>query len=219
MYRRIQRQNPHPDDKYLFEFDLDENGMPQFDTDGKSLKFTDRAKAAQAAKWTRLEKHFGPRKLIKKSMLVSSGGPEPYRLAYGWAFDGKLILDYAIHHNIEYDATESPWMMKEAGTPVIKYGELTEEQKNNKKLMNELEALATLLVQEDLCRRAGIELAWARPFSLVWTSMFVLYTNYNIEERLLEMEEVDIAHAIDLIEEALAFGDYKPELLWWYDWN
>ena len=39
----------HPDDKYLFEFDLDEKGRMQFDTDGRSPKFSDRAKAAQEA--------------------------------------------------------------------------------------------------------------------------------------------------------------------------
>ena len=39
----------HPDDEYLFEFDLDEKGRMQFDTDGRSPKFSDRAKAAQEA--------------------------------------------------------------------------------------------------------------------------------------------------------------------------
>ena len=39
----------HPDDKYLFEFDLDEKGRMQFDTDGQNPKFSDRAKAAQEA--------------------------------------------------------------------------------------------------------------------------------------------------------------------------
>ena len=39
----------HPDDEYLFEFDLDEKGRMQFDTDGQNPKFSDRAKAAQEA--------------------------------------------------------------------------------------------------------------------------------------------------------------------------
>ncbi len=39
----------HPDDQYLFEFDRDEKGRMQLDTDGVNVKFTDRAKAAQEA--------------------------------------------------------------------------------------------------------------------------------------------------------------------------
>ena len=39
----------HPDDEYLFEFDFDEKGRMQFDTDGQNPKFSDRAKAAQEA--------------------------------------------------------------------------------------------------------------------------------------------------------------------------
>lgn len=55
MYPDFYRRE-HPDDEYLFEFDLNEKGRMQFDTDGTSAKFTDRAKAAQEA--VRMLTHF-----------------------------------------------------------------------------------------------------------------------------------------------------------------
>ncbi|RPD54241.1 hypothetical protein L226DRAFT_575815 [Lentinus tigrinus ALCF2SS1-7] len=121
---------PHPDDKYLFEFDLDENGNMQFDTDGMSAKFTDRAKGAQAAKWKRLDEMFAPRKIIP-SRLLASRAP---RLAYGWACTREYFWHYATHHNLAMDVSEDAWLKEQAGTTSIKLGELTQDQMRNKEL-------------------------------------------------------------------------------------
>ena len=103
---------------------------------------------------------------------------------------------------------------------MIKFGEFTEEQKKNDALMNSLKPLAGMLVREDLSRRAGIEIVRERPFSHDWHWMFALYNNYNFGKRALEMEKVGgVEHVADIIQEALTFGDYNPELLWWYDWR
>ena len=167
----------------------------------------------------RLNAIYAPRKTIKRSLLSSSGGNPP-RLVFGWAYDRKYILAYATHHNIHYDASKDPWLTKEAGTTLIKFGEFTEEQKKNEALMNSLKPLAGMLVREDLSRRAGIEIVRERPFSHDWHWMFALYNNYNFGERALEMEKVGgVEKVADIIQKALTFGDYNPELLWWYDWR
>ncbi|KAI0693688.1 hypothetical protein C8T65DRAFT_833641 [Cerioporus squamosus] len=219
MYPDFYRRE-HPDDEYLFEFDLDEKGRMQFDTDGTSAKFTDRAKAAQEAKWRRLNAIFGPRKALKKSMMGSRGGNPP-RLAYGWVYKREFIWDYATHHNLEMDVSDDAWFTELAGTTLIKYGELTEEQKSNEKLVSGLKTLARLLVLEDLSEKAGIQLVRVCPFSYDWPWMFELFNNYNVEERTYEMEEVSgsVQKVVDVVQEAMAVGDHKPELLWWYDWE
>ena len=103
---------------------------------------------------------------------------------------------------------------------MIKFGEFTEQQKKNEALMNSLKPLAGILVREDLSRRAGIRIVRDFPFSYDWTSMWALYNNYNFGERALEMEKVGgVEHVAAVIQEALTFGDYNPELLWWYDWH
>ena len=103
---------------------------------------------------------------------------------------------------------------------MIKFGEFTEEQKKNEALMKWLKPLAGILVREDLCRRAGVEIVQEYPFSHDWTSMFALYNNYNIDERVLEMKKAGgVRRVAHIIQEALTFGDYNPELLWWYDWH
>ena len=103
---------------------------------------------------------------------------------------------------------------------MIKFGEFTEEQKKNEALMNSLKPLAGILVREDLSRRAGIKIVREFPFSYDWTSMWALYNNYNFGERALEMEKVGgVEHVAAVIQEALTFGDYNPELLWWFDWR
>ncbi|KAI0693537.1 hypothetical protein C8T65DRAFT_64088 [Cerioporus squamosus] len=213
------RTEPHPDDQYLFEFDLDEKGRMQFDTDGRSAKFTDRAKAAQEAKWRRLDSIFGPRKTIKRRMLASRGGNPP-RLAYGWVYSREFLWDYATHYNLVLDASDDEWLPEQAGVSIIKYGELTEEQKRNEELMDSLRGLTRSLVHEDLSKRAGIVLEWVRPFANDWQWMFALYNNYNVGERCLEMEDVGgVQYVADIVQQAMTFGDYKPELFWWYDWE
>ncbi|TFK82259.1 hypothetical protein K466DRAFT_556795 [Polyporus arcularius HHB13444] len=211
-------QRDHPDDQYLFEFDRDEKGRTQFDTDGVTVKFTDRAKAAQEAKWRRLSAIFGPRKTIPRSMAACNGGNPP-RLAYGWAHTRDYFWEYAKFHNIELDVTGDEWMTRLAGTTLIKYGELTEEQKTNKELVSALKSLARLLVLGDLREKTGVELERVTPFTYEWKSLFALYNNYNVGERTDEMEEVGgVPYVIEIIQEAMTFGDHKPELLWWYDW-
>ncbi|TFK82256.1 hypothetical protein K466DRAFT_590640, partial [Polyporus arcularius HHB13444] len=130
-------QRGHPEDQYLFEFDRDEKGRMQLDTDGVNVKFTDRAKAAQEAKWRRLSAIFGPRKTIPRSMAACNGGNPP-RLAYGWAHTLEYLWEYAKFHNIELDVTGDNWLAGLAGTTLIKYGELTEEQKTNEELISTL---------------------------------------------------------------------------------
>ena len=103
---------------------------------------------------------------------------------------------------------------------MIKFGEFTEEQKKNEALMNSLKPLAGILVREDLSRRAGIRIVRECPFSYDWTAMWALYNNYNIDERVMEMKRAGgVRRVADIIQEALTFGDYNPELLWWYDWH
>lgn len=119
------------------------------------------------------------------------------------------------------DVSDDAWFTELAGTTLIKYGELTEEQKSNEKLVSGLKTLARLLVLEDLSEKAGIQLVRVCPFSYDWPWMFELFNNYNVEERTYEMEEVSgsVQNVVNVVQEAMAVGDHKPELLWWYDWE
>ncbi|RDX44607.1 hypothetical protein OH76DRAFT_1093283 [Lentinus brumalis] len=191
----------------------------RFDTDGVSIKFTDRCKAAQEAKWKRLSAIFGPRKLLPKSMMGIRGA-NPHRLAYGWVYKPEFIWDYATHNNLEMDVSDDKWLTKVTGTTLIKYGELTEEHKANEKLLSTLKSLARFLVLDHLSERAGIELERVTPFAYEWPRMFALYNNYNFVERTYEMNELGgVDHVAAIVQDAMTFGDYKPELLWWYDWK
>ncbi len=152
-------------------------------------------------------------------MLASRGGNPP-RLAYGWVYKREFIWDYATHYNVVLDASEDEWLTEQAGTSIIKYDELTEEQKRNVELMESLKGVARYLVRKDLSKRAGIVLEWVQPFANDWPWMLALYNNYNLGERCLEMEDVGgVQRVADTIQQAMTFGDYKPELLWWYDWQ
>ncbi|KAI0693697.1 hypothetical protein C8T65DRAFT_744637 [Cerioporus squamosus] len=210
----------HPDDQYLFEFDLDEKGRTRFDTDGRSIKFTDRAKAAQESKWKRLSAIFGPRKTLKMSMTGSRGGNPP-RMAYGWVYNDEFLWDYATLNNLEMDVSEDEWLTELAGTTLIKYGELIEEQKSNEELISALELLSRTLVLEHLSERAGIKLERVLPFTYPRSHMFALYNNYNFEERTYEIVDVagSVQNVVDIVQAAMTIGDHKPELLWWYDWR
>ncbi|RPD54243.1 hypothetical protein L227DRAFT_604180 [Lentinus tigrinus ALCF2SS1-6] len=211
---------PHPDDKYLFEYDLNENGKMQLDTDGASVKFTDRAKAAQAAKWKRLDEMFAPRKIISSRLLANRGG-NPRRLAYGWVCTDEYFWHYATHHNLKVDAPDGSWLKEQAGTTEIRLGELTQDQRQNEELMHILNLMARLLVEADLFERSGIKLQSVVPFAggdSAW--VLALYTNYDMGDRCFEMEDVGgVAHVANVVQEAMTFGNYNPELLWWYDWE
>ncbi len=151
--------------------------------------------------------------------MAACNGGNPPRLAYGWAHTLDYLWEYAKFHNIELDVTGDDWLAGLAGTTLIKYGDLTEEQKTNEELISTLKGLARLLVDQDLEEKTGVKLERVIPYTYEWKSMFALYSNYNVGERTDEMEEVGgVRHVIDIIQEAMTFGDYKPELLWWYDW-
>ncbi|RPD54242.1 hypothetical protein L226DRAFT_575814 [Lentinus tigrinus ALCF2SS1-7] len=50
--------------------------------------------------------------------------------------------------------------------------------------------------------------------------VLALYTNYDMGDRCFEMEDVGgVAHVANVVQEAMTFGNYNPELLWWYDWE
>ncbi|KAI0741130.1 hypothetical protein C8Q76DRAFT_582490, partial [Earliella scabrosa] len=179
------------------------------------FKFTERAERAQAAKWQRLYKMFGPVKGIKPSCLASDTHKPP-RLAYGWGFSEAFLHAYAKHYKLSLDCR--PYLCEQLGRDFLVYGELTDEEAADPELGSFLDGWVREVVHADLEAKSGIELTFFYPFTDKYEGMFALYSNYDAPRRHAEIEVLTgVDKAIEILHELMNQFGNSAELLWWYD--
>ncbi|KAI0741123.1 hypothetical protein C8Q76DRAFT_211801 [Earliella scabrosa] len=205
----------HPDDAFLFELDLDENFNFKFHEDRDWVKFTERAEKAQAAKWQRLYKMFGPVKALESSRLASDTHKPP-RVAFGWGFTESFLHAYAKHYKLAIDCR--PYLCEQLGRDFLVYGELTDEEAADPELGTFLDGWVREVVHADLEAKSGIELTFCYPFTDKYDGMFALYTNYDAKRRHAEIQVLTgIKKAVEMLGELMNQFGNSAELLWWYD--
>ncbi|KAI0688864.1 hypothetical protein C8Q76DRAFT_803322 [Earliella scabrosa] len=203
--------NPnHPEDKYLMEMKRTEFGGIMRDPENLGPLFTDRAKAAQKAKWKRLYKKYGPMPELDESMLASSGLKPPL-LYYGWPITENFLLEYAKRHQIVSFTT--------LHGKKLEYAALTPEDLQDKEFEVALIGRAQNDVFKHLGQRSGYTLEIARPFTDQYFCMAALYSNYSMERRYPVLLAAGLEDVVCELDHAIKEVDPDTDLQWWYDWN
>ncbi|KAI0800094.1 hypothetical protein C8Q74DRAFT_1234231 [Fomes fomentarius] len=211
--------NRHPDDDHLFELDLDEHGRSRLESHAPILKFTDRAKSAQKAKWRRLYNFYAPKEKISRALIPSeSSNRSSPRLFFGWAYKREYLKKYAEWQKLEL---QLPAMFVKAfGKTVIRFGELTEEEARDSDLAEFMDQVAISLVHRHLEKETHIQLDDVRPFTDKYDYMFAMYTNVDAIERHDAIDDsVGISKVVEFMNNAMNHDRHESQLLWWYSWD
>lgn len=148
----------------------------------------------------------------------------PYLRNYGWAFTDAFAFDYARRHSLELDLSTYPSLMEPAGRAVIRFAELADDppEKQKPRLWANLRVMVCDVVLEHIEREMGFSLDLGDPFCGEYTSMIVLYTNYNIVKRHWIIERItrrDVQETIEKLNKIMTPPGEQEERqpLWWYD--
>ncbi|KAI0705555.1 hypothetical protein C8Q76DRAFT_801300 [Earliella scabrosa] len=207
--------NRHPDDEYIFELEPNASQAPS--VGDELIRYTERAKRVQAAKWQRMLKIFTPRETIKEWFILSERNRYVH-LAYGWAYKEGYLRKYAELMKLQVDLRESPTLARRLQKNHVVYGELSDEEQNCAEVQELLRLCARPIVLHHLREKTGIRLEEVRPFSDEHQGMFALYNNHNVLERFDAIDNaVGIDHVVDVMDEAMNQAQHESKLLWWYD--
>ncbi|KAI0800183.1 hypothetical protein C8Q74DRAFT_1234920 [Fomes fomentarius] len=190
-----------------------------FEDDGETWKLTERAKRAQNAKLERLFNAYHPTKFLRRKWIASYKNPHPPKLIYGWAYQPEFLGAYALKHKLSILLCGV--LRQRLGKEFLTYGELTEAELADKSLQRYIEDTLPITVREHLEQLAGVELSYGKPYTNKYSEMFVVWDNYNIEERHDAIEEagLEVMEVLSILEDAMTECEHKTEQLWWYDWD
>ena len=116
----------------------------------------------------------------------------PYLRNYGWAFTDAFAFDYARRHSLALDLSPYPGLKELAGRAVVKFADLSDDppEKQSSELWANLRVMVCDVVLEHIEGEMGFSLELGDPFCGEYTSMIVLYTNYNIVKRHWIIERI-----------------------------
>ncbi|KAI0773848.1 hypothetical protein C8Q74DRAFT_1217832 [Fomes fomentarius] len=161
----------------LFEFERDEKGRIRLDADG-CWKFTERAQQAQEAS------------------IASTANPHPPKLLYGWAYRYGFLKAYASKYQLNIRIYGD--FAHRHGKDFVIYGQPTEAELQDEALQRSLQDMLQCVVRVGLLE--------ATPFTDKYDGMFVLWDNYDIEERHDDIEEdgSDVEEVVLILQRAMS---------------
>ena len=159
---------------------------------------------------------YPPVKKIARQDLPSPTHQPPV-MAYGWGFQEPFLMAYAEKHKLMIKAYDEA--KERCGKDYLVYGELTEEEKQDKNLVRYLDMLVDVFVTRHLRKISMVpEITLLRPFTDKYSSMFAIYTNYDILERQKEIKSrIPLGEALVLLDRAMNDCGNEADPLWWYD--
>ncbi|KAI0747553.1 hypothetical protein C8Q74DRAFT_1374394 [Fomes fomentarius] len=169
----------------------------------------------------RLFNTYHPTKFLRRKWIASYENPRPPKLVYGWAYQLDFLGAYASKHKLRVPLYGV--FGQRLGKPFVTYGELTEAELQDEALHRYVADAVWFSVREHLAQRAGVrvKLSYAKSFTNKYRAMFVVWDNYDIEERHDDIAEagLEVEDVLSILEDAMTECGRETEALWWYDWN
>lgn len=107
---------------------------------------------------------------------------------YGWAFNNGEMLEYAKRQDFTFEVDSETTGRQFGGKGVVKFSELSEEHCKDEELMRALRPVAISEIQAHIAVKTGVLLTFEKPLSMEWESMWVVWTNYDIQDKWPRME-------------------------------
>ena len=130
------------------------------------------------------------------------------------------MVEYARRHSLTFQPPRKLRAVLKCGQE-FNFADITHDHYRDKKVMVGLRSIAKILVLTKLTSETGVQLSVARPFSLEYPYILVMWSNYNIEERYEPLDSLGmIGPAVDTLREAMNEDPQEPtELQWWWTWD
>ena len=141
---------------------------------------------------------------------------------YGWAFNNREMLEYAKRHEFTFKVDPNVTGRRFGSKGTVKFSEITEEHCRDEKPISMLSTLAIFRIQTHIAKKAGVLLTFEKPLSADWEGMWVLWTNYDIQDKWPRIEALRLWDRLQSFMDGMmnegrpADAEPRRHVQWWW---